>query len=241
MAAQLGLIKNTEPTTEKRIFPRFPFSSLTFKSHGNESGKVFEVKDISYRGMQVARRDGGHPFLDGADILGDLHWKGRELKIKGKVAWTEGARLGVTFDQDPKQLDDIKSFLSLENIISGLRPLHQSDLGIEVPTNLKYWLKADGPAEIFVWQHRDGELAKFQMILMDQFIEWEDGRGLKTGSVVKSVDRQTPLTVEDEFILNIDQNPESNKVEFAKRVIDQLTNDMLPNEAHEFMRMKLGS
>ncbi len=240
METRLGLIKNEGPTTEKRIFPRFPFTSLTFKSKGLQPEKVYEVKDISYKGMQVGRRDGGHPYLNGAEIQGELHWKGKKLIIFGTVAWAEGHSLGVIFSEDNKLTVDMKEFLSLQNILSGLRPLHSSDLGLEVPANLKYWLKADGPAEIFVWQHMDGELARFQMILMNHFIEWEDGRGIITGNVIRSMDLDTPLTTEDEFTLEIDQEVQKDKVEFAKCVIQELNDDMLPPQAHEFLKRKLG-
>ena len=53
MEPQLNLIKNVSAKIEKRVFPRFPFSYLTFKGAHCAEGKVFEVVDISLTGMTM--------------------------------------------------------------------------------------------------------------------------------------------------------------------------------------------
>ena len=76
MERHLNLIKTDFEQTEKRIFPRFPFSYLTFKSSNDGANKhVFEIKDISYTGMQLCLKDGGHDFTPGNTIGGTVHWQ----------------------------------------------------------------------------------------------------------------------------------------------------------------------
>lgn len=99
MERHLNLIKTDYQEVEKRVFPRFPFSYLTFKAGDSES-KVFEVKDISFLGMQLCLKDGGHDFIPGTEIDGTLHWKGATLKALGNVKWVRGQQLGVAFTLD---------------------------------------------------------------------------------------------------------------------------------------------
>ena len=170
MDGHLNLIKTDFKEVEKRIFPRFPFSFLIFKGSGDASAderKVFEVKDISYNGMQLSLRDGGHTYIKGADIDGVVHWKGEVLETKGSVKWVNGHNLGVEFKLDNKFNKSIRSFLGVDNILKGLRAIHDGPLDIDLPSNLKYWLRSDGQFEVFMWRHNDGEISKFQILFMD--------------------------------------------------------------------------
>lgn len=97
-----------------------------------------------------------------------------------------------------------------------MRPIHNSGLEMEMPSNLKYWLRADGPAEIFVWHHNDGEVSRFQVILLDRFLEWEDGKGLKTGEVMGKKDLDTPLVQEDEFLFRFNDQIDEDILSFAR-------------------------
>ena len=47
MTANLNLVKNAVKPVEKRVFPRFPFTFMTFKDSDCEKRQVFEVVDIS--------------------------------------------------------------------------------------------------------------------------------------------------------------------------------------------------
>ncbi|MCO4793064.1 MAG: PilZ domain-containing protein [Bacteriovoracaceae bacterium] len=239
MDRHLNLIKTDYQETEKRVFPRFPFTYLTFKSKEADS-RVFEVKDISANGMQLCLKDGGHDFIPGTEIDGTLHWKGATLEALGNVKWVRGQQLGVAFVLSSVFEKDVKNFLSVENIVAGMRPIHSSGLDIEMPANLKYWLRADGPVEIFVWHHNDGEVSRFQIILMDRFLEWEDGKGLKTGNVADKKDLDTPLVKEDEFVFRFDESVDEDIVIFAQSVVKELPDDYLPDSAREFLKTKLG-
>lgn len=237
MEAQLNLIKTGYQEVEKRIFPRFPFCFLTFKGQGNNH--VFEVVDISFTGMQLGLRDGGHSYVEGQEVNGSIHWKGQELAIAGKAKWVRGQRLGVKFVQDNKFTDSIKSFLSIDNIVRSMRPVHGSDIDMDVPSNLKFWVRADGPFEIFVWRHNDGEVSRFQIIMMEHFVEWQDGKGIKTGRVISKRDMDTPLVCEDEVMFQVDEGVDGPKLQLANELVNALGEDHLPEGARSFLSLKL--
>ena len=68
-----------------------------------------------------------------------------------------------------------------------------------------------GSAELFVWQHRDGELSRFQFVLMDKLIEWVDGEGVRTGQIVKHYDTEAPLSFEEEIDFHVDASLASTR------------------------------
>ncbi|MBK25315.1 MAG: hypothetical protein CME70_15075 [Halobacteriovorax sp.] len=239
MEGHLNLIKTDYKETEKRIFPRFPFTYLTFKANSGEE-QVFEVLNISYTGMQVSLKNGGCDFKPDSAIGGDLHWRGASINISGSVKWVKGQRLGIAFDDKLTQ-KEIPAFLSIENIVAGMRPVHDSGLDIEMPNNLKYWLRADGPVEVFVWEHNDHETSRFQIIMMDSFVEWEDGKGLRTGNVINKRNVETPLNAEDEYIFEIDQSCDEEKIKFASRIISHIPKNFLPENVTSFLSIKIGA
>ena len=238
MERELSLIKSDVKETEKRVFPRFPFSYLTFKGDSDKD-KVFEVKDISHSGMQLSLRDGGHKYVPGSKIKGDLRWRGLNLQASGKVKWVSGPCLGIAFSKEKSFQNKIQCFLSIDNIISSMRPIHETLVDIEFPANLTYWLRADGQIEVFVWQHNDHEFSKFQVIFMRQFVEWEDGRGIRTGKILSSRDMDTPLSTEDEFTFEVDKNVDEKKMDFTRTIVEKIPAGFLSEKAHEFLELKL--
>lgn len=238
MDGQLNLIKTGYQEVEKRIFPRFPFCFLTFKGNSGRN-HAFEVVDISFTGMQLGLKSGGHSYTEGQEISGAVHWKGESLEISGVVKWVRGQRLGVKFSQNDSLLGGIKKFLSVENIVRSMRPVHGSDIDMDMPSNLKFWVRADGPFEIFVWRHNDGEVARFQIIMMEHFVEWQDGKGLKTGRVISKRDLDTPLICEDEIVFQIDEAIDDHKMTMASELVQALGEGHLPEGARSFLGLKL--
>ncbi len=239
MERNFNLIKNEFGHHEKRVLPRFPFCYLTFKATSGDGSRAFEVKDISHTGMQLALRDGKHNFISGTELEGILHWHGDRLVVKGSVKWVTPLRLGLEFTHSENSLTAISAFLSTEKIASSLRAIHDTDMEIEVPNSLKYWLRADGPMEFFIWQHDDGEISNFQVLLMEKFVEWKDGVGLRTGRVISKRDVDTPLVTEDEFVFQINQDIGQEEIDFALEVIDKMNVELLSSEIIDFIKMKL--
>jgi hypothetical protein len=239
MENHLSLIKTGYQDIEKRVLPRFPFNYLIFKSDLADS-RVFAVKDISYSGMQLGLKDGGHCYKIGDKVTGELHWKGAVLDLEATVKWVHGQRLGVAFATDHQFDTSIKNFLSISNIIKSMRPLHQAAMDIELPAGLRYWLQADGPVELFVWCHSQTDITRFQLIMMDSFVEYQDGKGLKSGRVVTKRDLDTPLVKEDEFIFEMDESLSDERLKFARDIVMHLPHDFLPESIRGFIKLKLG-
>ena len=238
MTRHLNLVQSDFEQLEKRVLPRFPFCYLTFKCSKN-SDHVFEVKDISNSGMQIALRDGTHSIENEATVSGKLHWTGTELEISGTVKWVTDMRLGVEFSGSAALREKIDQFLQMENFASNLRPLHKMDHAIDMPINLKSWLRADGPVEVFVWQHNDGELEKFQILMMENFLEWVDGKGVKTARVISKRDINTPLITEDEYVFKLDPSLDSEKLAMANKLIENVADDLLDQSVKNFILRKL--
>lgn len=240
MPRHLNLVKNDFANLEKRVLPRFPFCYLTFKT-AKETARVYEVKDISYSGMQLSLKEGKFDYKEDHEITGNMHWSGRELNIFGTVKWVTDNRLGVEFSHQPKLREEISDFLTIEKLALMMKPIHKLDFGVEIPARLKFWLRADGPVELFVWQHADGELSKFQILLMENFVEWEDGLGLKSGRVMSKRNIDTPLISEDEFVFDMDSVIDQDKIDRSLALIEHISDGHLSTLAKNFIRLKLRS
>lgn len=236
MDRQLNLIKTEYQQLEKRVLPRFPFSFLMFKSV--ECGKVFEICDISYTGMQLALKDGTHQLQVGQVLSGTIQWRSQSLTIEATVKWATESRLGVAFGQGC--LDQIKELFGVSNIVEGLKPMHQTDWEGQLPSNLLYWLRADSSLEVFIWGHSDREFSRFQFIILDYFVEWQDGKGVKSGKVIKKRELDTPLFSEGEVVFQVDEGVDFEKIGLAKDVIGHLSSAHLPRTVVEFLKLKLG-
>lgn len=239
MERHLSLIKTEYQELEKRIFPRFPFGLMVFKEFAGDQ-KVFEVKDISLTGMQLTFRDGEEAHKKGSVISGRLQWRNSSLDLKARIEWVRGMSVGVSFDSSILLEEKLRSFLSFDNIVSHIKPLHKSNLDLELPNNLKYWLRSDGVLEIFVWELSTIGISRFQFLIMENFIEWSEGVGVKTGKVMTQRNLETPLGLEDEFVFQIDDQMAQSKIEMALGIIKKINEDQLPLPVKEFLIYKLG-
>lgn len=240
MDRHLNLVPSEFERLEKRVLPRFPFCYMTFKCSKNES-QVFEVKDISFSGMQLNLKNGEHNFVEGEKIHGFIHWGEQTLELTGNVKWSRNPRVGVEFSGQQSFREEVDNFLNLESFAKSLKPLHEMKLGGDFPSNLKYWLRADGPVELFVWQHSNGEYSKIQILIMENFLEWEDTKGLKTARVMSKRDINTPLLLEDEFVFKFDDSIDLLKLERAAKLVRHLTESQITTGALEFIKLKIRS
>jgi hypothetical protein len=117
--------------------------------------------------------------------------------------------------------------------------LHKVNDGLEIPARLKYWLRSDGPVEIFIWQHGDGEIAKAQILFLETFVEWEDGHGVKTGRILSKRNVDSPLLTEDEWVFQIDMDIDPDKLDRVKNLVDHISDDLLPVEVRTFLVRQL--
>lgn len=234
----LSLIKTDHEEVEKRVFPRFPFGLLVFKDAKGD--KVYEVKDISLTGMQLALKDGDHPYKKGDEISGRIQWKNSACDLKGTIAWSQDQNVGVHFKSSISFESKLRDFLSYENITAHIRAVHKTDLDLVMPNDLKYWFKADGVLEIFIWELKTVGISRFQVLFLDHFIEWSEGVGIKTGKLLTQRDLETPLGLEDEFHFQMDTPFSGAKAELALGAIKSIPSEHLPKSVYEFLIYKLG-
>ena len=76
---------------------------------------------------------------------------------------------------------------------------------------------------------------------MENFVEWEDGKGLKTARVISKRDVDTPLINEDEIVFRIDDSVDEFKTTRAHKLVSGLDESQVPPSALKFMLMKLRS
>ena len=237
MERRLNLIKSDFEKHEKRVLPRFPFCYLTFKS--DDTSRVYEVKDISHTGMQLSLKEDGHSFAADSVLKGSIHWLGKNLDIAGTVKWSTSHRIGVEFAKRREVTDKVQDFLNIKEIVKRLKPLHKVEGGLEIPPRLKYWLRSDGPVELFVWQHGHGEIAKLQILFLEVFVEWEDGEGVKTGRTLSKRNVDSPLLTEDEWVFQMDPEIDGEKLDKVKELIGLIPQDQLPVEVQTFLVRQL--
>jgi hypothetical protein len=240
MASHLSLIKSDIESLEKRVFPRFPFCYMNFKDAKHE--QVFEISDISHTGMQINLKNGENTYTKEDKISGDIRWQGKQLSVLGAIRWKKGTRIGVEFANKASLRESLNDFLSISHFAQNLKPVHQVvNVGVEWPPRLKFWFRADGPVEIFIWQHGDGEWSRFQLIYMEHFVEWEDGKGLKSARVISKRDIETPLLSEDEFVFQIDENLSLDRLKIAKELVSNAhQSNVLSQDIAKFLMLKLG-
>jgi hypothetical protein len=237
MERRFNLIKSDFEKHEKRVLPRFPFCYLTFKAE--ENSRIYEIKDISLTGMQLSLKDGEHEFAPESLVKGSIHWLGKNLDISAVVKWATPHRLGVEFVKRLEVLQRVREFLDVNQVLEHLKPLHKLEEGLEIPPRLKYWLRADGPVEFFVWQHGNGEMSALQALVFETFVEWEDGVGLKTGRILSKRNVDSPLISEDEWVFKMDSGIDPEKLSRVKELAGLLPQELLPLEARDFIVRQL--
>ncbi len=236
MERKLSLIKNTEKLQEKRIFPRFPIGLMIFKDQKN--ALTFEVKDISLNGMQIELKDGVNAYRNLESICGELHWRGDEISLNGEVQWASGQRLGIRFQND-EHADSLKGLLSLDNVVSHIKAVHENPLSLDLPHGLKYWLKADGVLDFFVWELPLSGISHFQILFMENFIEWNEGVGLRTGRIINQRNIETPLNFQDELIIENDTEIQADRIHLAKRILSSINPIHINHSDREFLLYKI--
>lgn len=238
MERHLNLVTSDFEEFEKRILPKFPFCYLIFKTN-SENCHVFEVKDISYSGMQISLKHGDIQYKEGEKVAGTLHWGDTSLLVMGTTRWSKDNRAGVEFNNTQALREEVEAFLKLEHLAKMLKPVHKLKINEDFPPKLKYWLRADGPIEVFVWSHDGGQLSKIQIVIMENFVEWEDTKGLKTARVISKRDINTPLLTEDEFVFKFDSSVDPEKLDKAAGLIAHVDPELLDKDSFEFINLKI--
>ncbi|MBP5295875.1 MAG: PilZ domain-containing protein [Bacteriovoracaceae bacterium] len=234
MAASLGLVKNTAPQIEKRLLPRHSFEYLLFKlAH---PAATLAVIDISPQGMQLRNR-ADLVWEVGQKVQGNLAWDGRLLPITGEISWANEQSCGVKFDLGGECAQQFAAYFAPAAVAPHLR-LVQLNEENQV-ANLKCWLHAGKAAEILVWQHPTGQVAKIQVIYLGELVEWDDGLGIRTGKITSVRPSDTPLQPQETLAVEIDAAAQTSKLQKAAHLVQHLPANLLASELQDFISLKL--
>ena len=234
MDAKLSLVKENQ---EKRLFPRCSLPSLTFKVQEEEM--VFQVANISSTGMRILVKIGSHSLSEGEKVTGFIRWRGQEIKVRARVAWTSPTEAGLSF-HTPQGIAPI--FFSPQVIQGGLKALHLPPFAKEkTPPQLKCWLKSGSLFEFFLWTYQSGGYKKIQALFIGHFVEWRDGRGLKTGTLLTQEERDTPLMEQGELTIRLDKSVDHQKVLPVRRILEEVSEDKIQKSAKDFILIKLSA
>ena len=84
-----------------------------------------------------------------------------------------------------------------------------------------------------------GELSQFQVLLLENFVEWQDGQGVKTGRIMSKRNVDTPLLDEDELVFRVDEGLDEEKVQRVRTLVEKIPGDLMTADAKEFLLLKL--
>lgn len=239
MNSYLSLVNNqTFENLEKRILPRFPLSHLLFRL--NETKQTFEVIDMSADGAQIELKNGNLSLKVSQNISGEVNWRGHKLDIRAQVKWVKDNRLGLEFTNKNMIESKIDDFMCVDHFIPHLKALHKEKYQFDIPHGLTTWLRAEGPLELFIWSFRSGEIAKFQVIIFRNFIEWQDGVGIKTGKTYtqRSLNEASLQSERTEWYFNVDKVKDYSKIASAKNFISKIQDSHLSTELKSFLLRK---
>jgi hypothetical protein len=234
MAASLGLVQNHSPLIEKRLLPRHTFAYLLFKLEFPAA--TLAVADISAQGMQIQGRS-DLAFTVGQKVQGHLAWDGKKMLLTGEVTWVQQSSCGIRFTWQDASAQEFQEFFAAAAVAEHLRPVRIAEE--EGLANLKYWLHAGKAAEIFIWQHPTGQIAKIQVIYLGDLVEWEDGVGISTGKISGVQNTDTPLSPRETLAVEIDAQVDAAKLAAASTLVAHLKPALLPKEVQEFCQVKL--
>ena len=245
MAEQFQVFSNKDYShpAEKRIFPRFPFAFLFFRTKIQKSDLTCHVLDISLDGMQIEMTTDEVELRSGQDSQGEIHWLGESLLVKGKIKWVFQKRAGIEFQLDEKNKIMLEKLLAAEAISKQFKPIHDILPKIrpdfELPQGLFLWLRAEGPFEIFAWKNNN-EIYRFQILMLNQFVEWRQDSDRLTGQIQFRRESELPLTLEKECLFVFDPRPNQTLINKAKDLIIPINQQILPRETQNFFIEKLG-
>ena len=151
-----------------------------------------------------------------------------------------GIVFGIEFDRTNGLAQELRNFLNIGQIGKRMRVIKNDDFSLEIPGNLKYWLRSDGPGEIFFWQHSDGELSKIQLLFLDKLVEWVDGEGVRTGSLVENNNIETPLFHKEEILFDMDETLDLESLGLARDLVNEIPSEIVPESILKFLNLKLG-
>lgn len=155
---------------------------------------ILLVREISAKGLSVELSQRGFERLLVGDVydarmryLGEIH------DLQARVTWKHERFVGFEIVNATREtLLFIKRLLKPIEIAASLQPVEASFLKEE--STGKSWFHGEDESDLYIWHDpATGRLTSWQLSVGENYVEWHEADGFKTGKVVPHVGQQVLL------------------------------------------------
>jgi hypothetical protein len=198
---------------ERRCLPRWCLSQEQCYFPAVE--RFFSVADLSLMGMGFWSEERFSLFQVGILLKGVINLNRRKYPFEARIAHLGKNRVGCQWFEPSESLRlALQDFLHPQALGSSLRLMPSSEKDV-------LWYYGACGTLLILCHNALGRMNSFTFYAKDQFVSWEEGRGMSTGSTqcrndpgeVWGIVRLEP------FFLEFDASPVVEKLEVAKNVI----------------------
>jgi hypothetical protein len=205
----------------RRVFARYSVDHKHLTLMNEQD--ILLIREISAKGFSTEVSPRGFERLETGDVydariryLGEIH------DLQAKVAWKLDGFVGFEIvNAERSTLLFIKRLLRPIEIAASLQSVEASFLNGEGEGSAKTWYHGDEESDLYVWHHPDtSELKAWQLAIGEQYVEWSDASGLRTGSLIGVQGRQVLMGANLKGLThNEDAEVDAVKKQFAVDVI----------------------
>lgn len=164
----------------RRVYERFnvDHKHLTIMNEQD----ILLIREISSKGFstQVSER-GFERFQVGDMYSARMRYLGETYDLDAKVSWKSGKDT-VGFElvnAERRTRDFMQRLLHPIALAHSLRKVEAEFM--KNKSDGKTWYHGDGDTDLYTWKNSQGKVSAWQLISKDTFVDWEAGRGLRTG------------------------------------------------------------
>jgi hypothetical protein len=212
---------DTADKRNRRVFARYSVDHKHLTLMNEQD--ILLIREISAKGFSTEVSPRGFERLAPGDVyeariryLGEIH------DLEAKVAWKHDGFVGFEIvNAERSTLLFIKRLLRPIEIAASLQSVEASFLNGGGDGSAKTWYHGDEESDLYVWHHPDTNALKaWQLAIGEQYVEWSDGAGLRTGSLIGVQGRQVLMGANLKGLThNEDAEVDAVKKQFAVDVI----------------------
>ncbi len=208
---------------ERRRRPRLSLTEEQFRLGIN--GKVFSVADLSVDGLALRIIDSAdlQVFPVAARIEGILKLRGAKHPVKVKVSRVSSGVIGGEFQElSPETRMALEKFLDPASLGSELKPIPASTASGGSGEGPTIWYHGPSGTDLLFWRSLDGQYRRFTLYVLGTFVQWDQERGLLTGTsrpTASQSGEQWGIFRFETHLTRDDASPDPGKLSVAKALI----------------------
>jgi hypothetical protein len=173
--------REEERLRNRRIYERYNVDHKHLTMLNEQD--IFIIRDISTQGFSTYASPRGLERLDVGDVFASrMRYLGEVYDLNARVSWKGGDVVGFEQLNPSAQVKTfIHRLLMPIEIASSLREVDSEFMQGHEPN--KKWYHGDNDTDLYIWMTEDGELNAWQLIIKDQYVEWNDLHGISTGNM----------------------------------------------------------